>query len=74
MKIQQNSICICGHIAKEHEYRGPELSFQLQNICWDCRGVEIKNGAGFLTKAYHKFKPDNLRFLEICYEEKATEA
>jgi len=69
MKSQQNNICICGHIDVSHKnYK--TMSGSYRDYCITC--LSVLDGHSLVH--LHSYKRDNLRFLEICYEEKAIEA
>ena len=55
--------CTCGHFEIDHEYRDSYISPSLQYICWPCIRLtyDLNNKA---YKPYHKFQPDNLKYLE----------
>ena len=67
MKSQQNNICICGHEFIRHR----KIVNNRRGTGY-CRECFDKNGGS--KSNWHIFVPDNLRFLESKYEEKATEA
>lgn len=62
--------CKCGHVKSVHEHRDFDTPI-LRDICWECMRsrYELKDKD---IKDYHKFKPDNLKYLESIYEEKTT--
>jgi hypothetical protein len=70
LKNNINLICKCGHYKFDHEYRGQYVTSFLQNICHECLilkydklDTEIKE-----TEEYHKFQPDNLKYLQQIFE------
>ena len=62
MKNQKNNICICGHTKIAHKDLG----------CVDCFSEEVVN-EHICIKYDHKFKIDNLKYLEKCCNEKPAE-
>ena len=61
---EDNFPCTCGHFKMDHEYRDLYMSSpSLHYICWQCvRLLYDLNNRDY--KPYHKFQPDNLKYLE----------
>lgn len=66
--MKNKYICTCGHIEKEHEYRFDIFYDPYKSICWSCFQLPAELVSTALS--YHTFKPDNLKYLELIYEEK----
>jgi len=62
--VNKDYPCTCTHFKKDHEYRKEYFSKQLQRICWQCMRL-MYDEENREYKPYHKFIPDNLRYLEI---------
>jgi hypothetical protein len=64
MKSQQNNICICGHLEKEHSiFRPDSYDARLEKACL----FGVNSGIQFVDDC-REFKLDNLRYLEDLYE------
>jgi hypothetical protein len=69
MKKSRNNICTCGHLEKDHGvFKSDSYSYEFPKTCLVGIGSDIK-----FVDDCREFKLDNLRYLEDCYEEKATE-
>ena len=67
MKNQQNNICVCGHL-KDNHINVHESDVLFCNICC-LRNFDYMLVDHCKFNNYHKYVPDNLRFLEEKYTE-----
>ncbi len=66
---QRDLPCVCGHRLSEHSAASRYITSEEKVFCHGC--WEIKFGVSNEYSFTHKFKIDNLRYIEDCVDEKS---
>lgn len=59
----QDFLCVCGHLKSRHNLSTEFINGE--NLCYECDS-EMHPKTGLIH--WHKYKPDNLKYLESLYE------
>lgn len=54
--------CVCGHMSNDHSIWAKDVAYKYEY--WLCNVCDIQTQPGHAHYKYHKFKGDNLKYLE----------